>query len=135
MGFAMNYAGMIVLMLTMGCAPSGNNSTVMTPAQVDSLTAADSTVVLLDVRTEGEFNGPLGHLSGALLIPVQELDERLEELEPYRDLTVVVYCRTGNRSHHATELLRSKGFTAFNMTGGMVQWNGEGRAAIRAEQK
>jgi rhodanese-related sulfurtransferase len=135
MGFAMNYAGMIVLMLTMGCAPSGNNDAVMTPAQVDSLTSADSTVVLLDVRTEGEFNGSLGHLSGALLIPVQELGDRLEELEPYRDRTVVVYCRTGNRSHHATELLRSKGFLAFNMTGGMVQWNGEGRPAVRAEQK
>jgi len=107
----------------------------MTPAQVDSLSARGNGILLLDVRTQEEFYGSLGHLEGALLIPVQELERRLEELEPYRKDTVVVYCRTGNRSHHATVLLRSKGFMAFNMTGGMVQWNDEQRPVIRGENR
>ena len=126
----MNYAECVVMALALAFGPSGEDGAVMTPAQVDSLTAQGGDILLLDVRTEEEFHGSLGHLKGALLIPVQDLAERLEELEPYRNDTVVVYCRTGNRSHHATVLLRAKGFTAFNMTGGMVQWNNEHRPVI-----
>lgn len=122
-------------MIALAMAIFGDNGAVMTPAQVDSLRAQGSGFLLLDVRTEGEFYGSLGHLHGALLIPVQELADRLDELAPYRKDTVVVYCRTGNRSHHATALLRSKGFNAFNMTGGMVQWNQEKRPVIRQEDR
>lgn len=124
-----------MIALALSCAPSEQDGDVMTPAQVDSLSARGNGMLLLDVRTQEEFYGSLGHLEGALLIPVQELEQRLEELEPYREDTVVVYCRTGNRSHHATVLLRSKGFTAFNMTGGMVQWNDEQRPVIRGENR
>lgn len=127
----MNVVGLMVIALTMGWL--GEDGHVMTPAQVDSLRG--NGVLLLDVRTREEFDGSLGHLHGALLIPIQELDERLAELEPFRDDTVVVYCRSGNRSHHATALLRSKGFKAFNMTGGMVQWNREQRSVIRKEDR
>ena len=122
-------------MIALAMAIFSENGATMTPAQVDSLRAQGSGFLLLDVRTEGEFHGSLGHLEGALLIPVQELAERLDELEPYKKDTVVVYCRTGNRSHYATELLRSKGFKAFNMTGGMVQWNQEKRSVIRQEDR
>jgi len=103
----------------------------MTTAEVDSLRAVDSTAVLLDVRTSAEFYGSLGHLQDALLIPVNELQDRLVELEPYKSQTIIVYCRTGRRSGRATSLLYEEGFTVFNMTGGMVQWNAEGRSAIR----
>lgn len=107
----------------------------MTPAQVDSLIAADSTSVLLDVRTASEFVGSTGHLKGAVLIPVQELESRMNELEPYRGRTIVVYCRVGARSRHAMQILRDWGFTAFNMTGGMLQWNAEKRPAVRENRE
>ena len=70
----------------------------LTPAQVDSLMAVDSSHVLLDVRTAPEFVGSLGHLRGAVLIPVQELESRMNELESYRGKIIVVYCRVGVRS-------------------------------------
>jgi len=131
----MNVTGYVAMALAMAWATSGENGQVMSPAEVDSLTAREHHLLLLDVRTEEEFQGALGHLEGALLIPVQELSDRMQELEPYRSDTIVVYCRTGSRSHYATELLRAKGFKAFNMTGGMVQWNNEHRPVIRAEHQ
>ncbi|HCW77118.1 MAG TPA: rhodanese-like domain-containing protein [Candidatus Marinimicrobia bacterium] len=79
-------------------------------------------LVLLDVRTHSEWDGPLGHLSGALLIPLQELNTRFTELSSFKTKEIVVYCRSGNRSQVATAILRQKGFNAINMLGGMKEW-------------
>jgi len=84
---------------------------------------ADSNVILLDVRTPGEFNGESGHLANTLLIPVQELEQRVDELSQYKDKTIIAYCRTGNRSGKAAAILTKKGFKAKNMEGGIVKWN------------
>jgi rhodanese-related sulfurtransferase len=91
--------------------------------RVKELISDSSDVVLLDVRTEAEYEGDTGHLPGAVLIPVQELENRLAELEPYRDRMIIVYCRSGNRSGKGTGILNEEGFRAFNMTGGMIAWN------------
>jgi rhodanese-related sulfurtransferase len=98
----------------------------MTPQEAHSIIQSDSSVVLLDVRTEAEFRGPLGRLRGAILLPVQELERRVEELDPFHERTIIVYCRTGTRSGFATTILRKRGFTAWNLAGGMVRWNAEG---------
>ena len=105
----------------------------LTTAEADSLMAADSTILLLDVRTPDEFKSSTGHLPQAILIPVYELPDRLHELELFKDRTIVVYCRTGRRSDRAAGLLNEQGFRAFNMIGGMVQWNAEGRATVRED--
>ena len=83
----------------------------------------DSSLLLLDVRTGPEFTGALGHLPGAILIPLAELGERKNELEKYRENQIIVVCRSGNRSGQATKILRAEGFNALNMTGGMLAWN------------
>jgi rhodanese-related sulfurtransferase len=80
-------------------------------------------ILLLDVRTEAEYEGSLGHIDSTVLIPIRELPKRLAELEPYRDKEIIVICRTGNRSRTGTILLNKNGFTAVNMTGGMRDWN------------
>ncbi len=84
---------------------------------------ADSNVILLDVRTPGEFNGESGHLANTLLIPVQELEQRVDELSRYKGKTIIAYCRTGNRSGTAAAILTKNGFKAKNMEGGIVKWN------------
>lgn len=109
------------LMIQSGSVPS------ILPAEVEQMMQRDSVAFLLDVRTDPEFVGPLGHIPGATLIPVQELDRRLDELEPYRSRTIIVICRSGVRSARATMLLREHGFHALNMAGGMLRWNTEGR--------
>jgi rhodanese-related sulfurtransferase len=89
------------------------------------LVQKDSSVVILDVRTPEEFYGSSGHVEGSILIPVQELDQRVEELAQYKDRTIIAVCRSGNRSGHATAFLNEKGFRAMNMVGGMIKWRAE----------
>lgn len=105
----------------------------MTPDEVYRLMRTDTTVLLLDVRTEDEWTSAAGHLRGAMLIPVQDLEGRIGELERGRTHTIVVYCRSGNRSGIATRLLRARGFRAFNMAGGMLRWDAERRPVIHEE--
>ena len=64
---------------------------------------------ILDVRTPGEFQQ--GHLPDAVLIPVQELAQRVGEIAKYRDQKVFIYCRSGNRSVVASNILIQAGFT------------------------
>ena len=80
-------------------------------------------ILLLDVRTATEFDGPLGHIAGAVLFPVQELEQRIDELNEHKEKEIIVICRSGNRSQTGTLLLISHGFNAVNMLGGMKAWN------------
>lgn len=79
---------------------------------------------LLDVRRPDEYE--IANLGGSL-IPLDELPERLGELESHRqDGVVVVHCRSGTRSSRAVELLRQHGFTnAVNLQGGILAWSDE----------
>jgi len=84
-------------------------------------------VVLLDVRTAAEFNGTapdkFGKLAGAINIPIQELDKRIAELNPYKNKEIVVYCSHSHRSPRASYMLMQKGFTKVtNMELGMSEW-------------
>jgi sulfur dioxygenase len=80
---------------------------------------------ILDVREPREFDGPLGHIRGARLIPLGELAERAGEL--VRDLPIVAVCRAGSRSAQATVILREAGFSdVANLAGGMLRWRAEG---------
>ena len=84
-------------------------------------------VQILDVREPDEFIGPLGHISGAVLVPLGELSERAGELA--KDMPVVAVCRAGSRSAQATTILQQAGFKdVANLTGGMLRWRAEGHA-------
>jgi len=80
-------------------------------------------IVFVDVRTNREFNGPLGHIDEAILIPLDRLEENINNLDKYKNYEVIVYCRSGNRSQGATHFLRKNGFDAKNMLGGIKVWN------------
>ena len=86
-----------------------------------------SAVQILDVREPEEFTGPLGHIVGAILIPLGELVERAGELA--KDRPIVAVCRAGGRSAQATVILQQAGFAdVANLTGGMLRWRAEGHA-------
>ena len=82
----------------------------------------DSDTTVLDVRTEEEFYGPLGHIEGAILIPIDDLEGRVGELNSVKNENIYVVCRTGGRSGRGKDFLNSNGFTAVNVDGGMVAW-------------
>ena len=76
---------------------------------------------LLDVREPDEFAGPLGHVPGAVLIPLGRLSEEAHRLDPKRP--IVTICRAGGRSAQATVLLQRAGFAKVaNLAGGMLRW-------------
>mgnify|MGYP003336371260 FL=1 len=82
-------------------------------------------VQLVDVRETNEFTGPLGHIKGAVLIPLGDLAARTSEL--VRERPVVAVCRSGARSAQACVILQRAGFSAVaNLAGGMLRWRAEG---------
>nr|WP_154894104.1 FAD-dependent oxidoreductase [Paenibacillus xylanexedens] len=70
--------------------------------------------ILLDVRSELEHRN--GHIPGSLNIPVDELRERMDELDVSKEIWV--YCQVGLRGYTATQILRQHGFTVKNLSGG-----------------
>ena len=81
--------------------------------------------VVLDVRTEEEYYGPLGHIDGSILIPINELEDRIDELVNYKKNTIYVVCRSGNRSDFGKDILNENNFTAVNVDGGMLDWKAD----------
>ena len=75
---------------------------------------ADPATVVLDVRTQGEWDA--GHVEGAVLLPVDELRARYAELDPGK--TYAVYCGVGYRAYVACLLLKAKGYRVKNVSGG-----------------
>lgn len=91
------------------------------PAEVDSKLRETHGILLLDVRTEKEWNH--GHLKGAVHIPLHELGRRFEELDRHKNKEIICYCQTGNRSLTAALRLKRLGFTVAHMKGGIAEWN------------
>lgn len=102
---------------------SGVRINSMDVRQLQSDLQEKKDVVLIDVRSEAEFNGSVGHLENAILIPLPELEQRYSELNEFKDKEIIVYCRSGNRSRTATKFLMDKGFKAVNLEGGILAWN------------
>ena len=74
----------------------------------------DENIILLDTRTENEYSR--GHINGFRNIPVDELRERIDEIDTGK--TVYVICQSGLRSYIATRILEGHGFEAYNFAGG-----------------
>jgi rhodanese-related sulfurtransferase len=82
---------------------------------------------VLDVREPDEWNE--AHIAGTTLIPLGELQARVNELP--KDQEIVVVCRSGNRSAQARDLLLNEGFTQVtSMAGGLNQWKAVGYPTV-----
>ncbi len=78
--------------------------------------------LLLDVRTPEEYAE--GHIANSLNISLQTLSSRLSEIPT--DTPVVIYCRSGNRSAQAAQLLSEAGYTQLYDLGGIIDWQSQG---------
>lgn len=88
---------------------------------------AGEDLLLLDVRKPEDYHGELGHIPGAVNIPLEELEQRLDELGDYQERPVATVCRTDRMSSAAARLLAQQGFADVHVVRkGMVSWNAQG---------
>lgn len=83
-------------------------------------------VTVVDVREPTEWTA--GHIEGSVHIPMMQLVERIAEI-PVSEQVLVV-CRVGSRSAQVTAFLATRGYDAVNLAGGLVAWEGAGRALV-----
>ncbi|MFC1695804.1 rhodanese-like domain-containing protein [Pseudomonadota bacterium] len=97
----------------------------ITSQQLSEYLSNDEDFVLLDVRTEYEYQA--GHIQGAQWFPRGKLEYYVQELIKDPDSRVVLYCRTGGRSALATLTMLDMGYTnVVDLNGGFKEWVDEG---------
>jgi rhodanese-related sulfurtransferase len=80
----------------------------------------DKDAIILDVRTQEEYDQ--GHIEGALLLPLSDIQRGELSLLEDKDQVILVYCRSGNRSQTAAKLLIDEGYKNVYDFGGIVDW-------------
>ena len=113
---------LIIMAGTMFFNTNAQNKTSMNVEELIKKAASDSSYVILDVRTPQELKDTLGKIDGVINIPLQQLEDRFNELKPYKDKEIAVICRSGNRSRYATDFLNKNGYKAINVAGGMIDY-------------
>lgn len=108
----------LVLLLT-ACAQAASYEQI-TQEEAKQIMDTANGYILLDTRTQEEYDQ--SHIPGALLIPHTEIAERAEEELPDKDQVILVYCRSGNRSKQASEVLAELGYTNVKEFGGIHTW-------------
>ena len=112
---------LLSLLLLTGCG--GNSDTTYQQSDQEAAKEIMDTqeVIILDVREQDEYD--IGHIPGAVLLPVGTIDEdTAAEVIPEKDSTVLVYCRSGNRSKTASSTLAELGYTSIYEFGGINTW-------------
>lgn len=111
-----------------GCGSSGASVTNQGAADF-AKTITDSSVVVLDVRTPGEFM--VGHIANAINIDVEGMQFNADVSKLDKTKTYAVYCHSGRRSGIATSEMSKLGFkTLFNLEGGTGAWSAAGQTLV-----
>lgn len=108
-------------MIVLVAAPAFAAEPQLPPAEALAVIQGENPPQVLDVRTAEEF--AQGHVPHAVLIPHDQLEARLAELD--RERPVLVYCRSGRRSTIAEDLLIAKGFKVRQIEGSWLRWQEE----------
>ena len=113
---------LLALLLLAGCSGNSADGAYQQITQEEAKEMMDNQeVIILDVREQDEYDS--GHISGAVLLPVGTIDETTAaEVIPEKDSTVLVYCRSGNRSKTASSALAELGYTNIYEFGGINTW-------------
>lgn len=113
---------LLALLLLTGCGGNAADGSYQQISQEEAKEMMDTQeVIILDVREQDEYDS--GHIPGAVLLPVGTIDEdSAAEAIPEQDSTVLVYCRSGNRSKTASSTLAALGYTNIYEFGGINTW-------------
>ncbi|MGB8451788.1 MAG: rhodanese-like domain-containing protein [Anaerocolumna sp.] len=126
----MKYKNLLIVLLILiiitlsGCGTDKDSSdsgyTKITAKEAKEMMDQDSTITILDVRTEEEYN--TGHIEGAILIPDTEISDKAEETLTDKSAAILVYCRSGRRSALAAADLVELGYSKVYDFGGITDW-------------
>ena len=115
---------LVLVSLLTGCGTAGTSgeSSYQQISQEEAKEMMDTQeVLILDVREQEEYDD--GHIPDAVLLPVGTItEESAAEVIPEKDTTVLVYCRSGNRSKTAAKTLAELGYTNIYEFGGITTW-------------
>lgn len=113
---------LLALLLLTGCGGGEETAPYRQISQEEAKKMMDTQeVIILDVREQDEYDS--GHIPGAVLLPVGAIDEdTAAAVIPAKDATVLVYCRSGNRSKTASSALAELGYTNVYEFGGIKTW-------------
>ena len=130
--FLLVMAACLCLSILTGCMKSEDAPAVVVPTNEPGtyaqITAAEAkrlmdsgvSCIILDVRTQEEFDG--GHIAGAVLLPVNDVLSEAEQALPDKEQLILVYCRSGRRSKNAASDLAAFGYTNVKEFGGIIEW-------------
>jgi rhodanese-related sulfurtransferase len=123
-------AGLMLLLLLLSLPAAGAGVRNLSAAEAQKLLLQNDQIVVLDVRTLGEYRQ--GHLAEAKLIPIDQLSQRLGEIPTNRP--ILLYCAVGYRSAEAANFLVRRGFpSVYNMYGGISAWQVRGYPVQRGQ--
>jgi len=92
--------------------------------------------LLLDVRMADDYYGEQGHIEGSTLIPLDQLETRLDEINDYYEKTIVTICRTDRKSAKAAQLLSDNGFADVHVVKqGMTDWLKNNFPVVKAAER
>jgi rhodanese-related sulfurtransferase len=108
----------------------------VTPKALNEKLAEGADLLVIDVREPAEFTDTLGHIKGAINVPLGRVSATLAEnadaLKDYADTPVYVVCRSANRAASAARVLKRAGMSRVSvMSGGMLGWKRDGFPSVR----
>ncbi len=126
-----------ILLLSTACSTVGVSReeqpyAVVEPTIAYEMILDNKQIVVLDIRPLDEFYGELGHVAGALSVPIERIDERIGEIMPYRSQTVLVYGDAQEEIQQALATLRAAGFRNLVLIrGGIRRWIDLGYKSVK----
>lgn len=117
---------LLCLLLLTGCAANPGRQAdyqQISMKKAMEIMASDTDYILLDVRTQTEYEA--AHIPGAICIPNESIGSQSPAELPDKHQTILVYCRSGNRSKQAAAKLAKLGYTKVLEFGGILDWTGD----------
>ena len=112
---------MLLLAIFAGCtAKTENGYAMISQKEAKEIMDSGENYIILDVRNQDEYDEK--HIPGAILIPNTEIETRAEDELPDKNQLILVYCRSGNRSKKASQILADMGYTNVKEFGGINEW-------------
>jgi len=93
---------------------------VISATEAKTMLDNDDSIILLDVRTQSEYDTE--HIAGATLLPLDQISANASDVIPDKNATYIVYCRSGNRSNQASQILVDLGYSSIYDMGGIINW-------------